>query len=88
MHKNAISKLADHYRGARLIWCQEESQNMGAWSYIAPLLSEIFGVLPVYAGRDAAASPAVGALALHRFASSGPAAATSPHRDRRHALRQ
>ena len=67
LHKNAITKLADHYRGARLIWCQEESQNMGAWSYIAPLLSEIFGVLPVYAGRDAAASPAVGALALHRF---------------------
>ena len=67
LHKNAITKLADHYRGARLIWCQEESQNMGAWSYIAPLLAEIFGGLPLYAGRDAAASPAVGALALHRF---------------------
>jgi 2-oxoglutarate dehydrogenase E1 component len=40
---------------------------MGAWSYIAPQLSEIFGFLPLYAGRDAAASPAVGALALHRF---------------------
>jgi len=67
LHKNAIAKLADHYTGARLIWCQEESQNMGAWSYIAPPLSEIFGFLPLYAGRDAAASPAVGALALHRF---------------------
>ena len=67
LHKNAIAKLADHYAGARLIWCQEESQNMGAWSYIAPQLSEIFGFLPLYAGRDAAASPAVGALALHRF---------------------
>ncbi len=67
LHKNAIAKLADHYTGARVIWCQEESQNMGAWSYIAPQLSEIFGFLPLYAGRDAAASPAVGALALHRF---------------------
>ena len=67
LHKNAIAKLADHYAGARVIWCQEESQNMGAWSYIAPLLSEILGFLPLYAGRDAAASPAVGALALHRF---------------------
>jgi 2-oxoglutarate dehydrogenase E1 component len=67
LHKNAIAKIADHYTGARVIWCQEESQNMGAWSYIAPLLSEILGFLPLYAGRDAAASPAVGALALHRF---------------------
>jgi 2-oxoglutarate dehydrogenase E1 component len=40
---------------------------MGAWSYIAPQLSEIFGFLPLYAGREAAASPAVGALSLHRF---------------------
>ena len=40
---------------------------MGAWSFIAPQLAEIFGLLPLYAGRDAAASPAVGALALHRF---------------------
>jgi 2-oxoglutarate dehydrogenase E1 component len=67
LHKNAIMKLADRYKGARLIWAQEEPQNMGAWAYIAPQLSEIFGFLPVYAGRDAAASPAVGALALHRF---------------------
>ncbi len=67
LHKNALTKLADHYTGTRVIWCQEESQNMGAWSYIAPQLSEILGFLPLYAGRDAAASPAVGALALHRF---------------------
>jgi 2-oxoglutarate dehydrogenase E1 component len=67
LHKNAISKLADHYKGARVIWAQEEPQNMGAWSYIAPELASIFGFNPIYAGRDAAASPAVGALALHRF---------------------
>ncbi len=67
LHKNAIAKIADHYTGARVVWAQEEPQNMGAWSYIAPQLSEIFGFLPLYAGRDAAASPAVGALALHRF---------------------
>jgi 2-oxoglutarate dehydrogenase E1 component len=39
---------------------------MGAWSYIAPHLETIFGTKPTYAGRDAAASPAVGALALHK----------------------
>ncbi len=67
LHRNKLAKLADHYSGARIIWAQEEPQNMGAWSYIAPQLSEIFGFLPLYAGRDAAASPAVGALSLHRF---------------------
>jgi 2-oxoglutarate dehydrogenase E1 component len=67
LHKNALAKLADHYSGARILWAQEEPQNMGAWGYIAPQLSEIFGFAPLYAGREAAASPAVGALALHRF---------------------
>jgi 2-oxoglutarate dehydrogenase E1 component len=67
LHKNALAKLADHYSGARILWAQEEPQNMGAWGFIAPQLSEIFGFAPLYAGREAAASPAVGALALHRF---------------------
>ena len=67
LHRNRLAALADHYAGARVLWCQEEPQNMGAWSYIAPQLTEIFGFVPLYAGRDAAASPAVGALALHRF---------------------
>jgi 2-oxoglutarate dehydrogenase E1 component len=67
LHRNRLAELADEYAGARIVWCQEEPQNMGAWSFIAPQLSEIFGFLPLYAGRDAAASPAVGALALHKF---------------------
>ena len=68
LHRNALGKLSDTYgHSARLVWCQEESQNMGAWSYIAPQLEEIFGRKPAYAGRDASASPAVGNLALHRM---------------------
>jgi 2-oxoglutarate dehydrogenase E1 component len=67
LHRNRLAELADHYTGARIVWCQEEPQNMGAWTFIAPHLSQAFGFLPLYAGRDAAASPAVGALALHRF---------------------
>lgn len=59
--------LAPYAKAANWVWCQEESQNMGAWSFIAPLLSEL---LPadkklVYAGRNASASPAVGAKTLH-----------------------
>ncbi len=50
-----------------LIWCQEEPQNMGAWSFIRPFLEEITGRRPRYAGREAAASPAVGSLAAHKI---------------------
>ena len=66
LNEHELQRIADEHRGARLVWCQEESENMGAWSYIAPSLERIFGTKPAYAGRDAAASPAVGVLALHK----------------------
>jgi 2-oxoglutarate dehydrogenase E1 component len=47
------------------VWCQEESQNMGAWSFIAPLLEETLGRRVRYVGRNSSASPAVGAKTLH-----------------------
>ncbi|MDQ6859851.1 MAG: 2-oxoglutarate dehydrogenase E1 component, partial [Verrucomicrobiota bacterium] len=50
----------------KLVWCQEESQNMGAWSFIEPRLRKLFGRDIAYAGREASASPAVGALTLHK----------------------
>jgi 2-oxoglutarate dehydrogenase E1 component len=49
-----------------LVWCQEEPQNMGAWSFIEPRLRKLFGREIAYAGRKASASPAVGALAIHK----------------------
>ncbi len=68
LHRNRLGELADAYsRDARLIWCQEEPENMGAWRWIAPQLEEIFGRKPTFAGREAAASPAVGALAAHKL---------------------
>ena len=67
LHTDRLFQIADDYKGARIVWCQEEPQNMGAWSFMAPHLQKIFGFVPLYAGRDAAASPAVGALALHKF---------------------
>jgi 2-oxoglutarate dehydrogenase E1 component len=51
---------------AKLIWCQEESQNMGGWSFMEPRLWALFGRKIVYAGRNASASPAVGSLAIHK----------------------
>jgi len=66
LHRARLAELAQKYSGARLVWCQEEPENMGAFRWIAPQLEEIFGRRPLYAGRDAAASPAAGILALHR----------------------
>ena len=66
LHRDRLAEIAKAVGQAKLIWCQEEPQNMGAWNFIAPQLEEIFGRKPTYVGRDAAASPAVGALALHR----------------------
>ena len=55
------------FRQARkFVWCQEESQNMGAWTYIEPCLRALLDREILYAGRNASASPAVGALALHK----------------------
>jgi 2-oxoglutarate dehydrogenase E1 component len=53
-------------KNAKLIWCQEESQNMGAWTYMEPRLWALFGREITYAGRNASASPAVGSLAIHK----------------------
>ncbi len=67
LHRDKLAELAQAHPKAKLIWCQEESQNMGPWSYIAPRLEEIFGRKPAYVGRDASASPAVGCLAVHKL---------------------
>jgi 2-oxoglutarate dehydrogenase E1 component len=53
-------------KNAKLIWCQEESQNMGAWSFMEPRLWALFRREITYAGRSASASPAVGSLAIHK----------------------
>jgi 2-oxoglutarate dehydrogenase E1 component len=71
LHTERLSEIAKASPGARLVWCQEESQNMGAWSWIAPQLGKVFGKVPIYAGRDASSSPAVGSLALHRMELAG-----------------
>jgi 2-oxoglutarate dehydrogenase E1 component len=51
---------------AKIVWCQEEPQNMGAWTFMEPRLRALCKSEIAYAGRNASASPAVGALALHK----------------------
>ncbi len=71
LHADRLGEIAARYGDARLVWCQEESQNMGAWSWICPQIADIFRKIPLYAGRDASASPAVGSLALHKLELAG-----------------
>jgi 2-oxoglutarate dehydrogenase E1 component len=53
-------------KNAKLVWCQEEPENMGPWIFIEPRLRMLFCTEIAYAGREASSSPAVGALARHK----------------------
>jgi 2-oxoglutarate dehydrogenase E1 component len=50
-----------------VVWCQEESRNQGAWSFVEPQLREILpsGAQLLYAGPAASASTAPGYHAVH-----------------------
>lgn len=48
------------------VWCQEESQNTGAWNFIGWQLRRKLETAVWYVGRAASASPAVGSLGNHK----------------------
>ena len=58
--------LKPYAKVKRLVWCQEEPQNMGAWSFLFPIIEEVIGRRPDFVGRKATASPATGSLTLHK----------------------
>jgi 2-oxoglutarate dehydrogenase E1 component len=61
-----LASVLRRYRKAKeWVWVQEESQNMGGWSFMEPRLRAM-GKSLEYIGRDASASPATGSLAIHR----------------------
>ena len=63
-----LAALLNAYPGVReVVWAQEEPQNMGAWSYIAPRLHELTGdsIRIEYVGRPPRASPAEGLAEWH-----------------------
>lgn len=67
----ALARSLAKFAGAKLIWCQEEPENMGAWQFVRPRIEQaakLAGMAPAiaYAGRPAAASPATGLLATHQ----------------------
>lgn len=65
-HHELVEILLGQYPAAgNFIWCQEEPENMGAWTYIAPRLRKVVGSDLRYTGREAASSPAAGSKAVH-----------------------
>jgi len=69
--RDLLIEQIGQYKNADLIWCQEESANMGAWMFVLPRLQFILDMIscvnkrPVYVGRSASASPATGYMAAH-----------------------
>ena len=65
-----LRPVLDRYSKAEeIVWAQEEPENMGAWEFAHPLLTDLLdGHLPLrYLGRPRSSSPAEGSLAAHNF---------------------
>jgi 2-oxoglutarate dehydrogenase E1 component len=62
--------IAPYRNLERVVWCQEEPQNMGAWYSSQHHMKNVISrhnshLVLTYAGREASASPAAGYAALH-----------------------
>ncbi len=69
----ALQKIIASYPNtSEVVWCQEEPQNMGGWTFVEPrlrsLLAETVGL--EYIGRTSSASPATGSYAIHNLEQS------------------
>ena len=67
----AVKEILSKTPKASVVWCQEEPKNMGGWTFVRDYIEDIMAETGmqqqrlVYAGRDAAASPATGTLSRH-----------------------
>jgi 2-oxoglutarate dehydrogenase E1 component len=62
----AIEQVLQRYRGAEVVWVQEEPMNMGAWRYMEDRLRQLFGLMVGYVGRPENSTPAVASEKMHR----------------------
>ena len=68
----SLVKELERFKGAEMIWCQEEPKNQGAWSFIEPNIEWCLNRIgathqrPRYVGRLASASPATGLAKQHK----------------------
>ncbi len=69
---HSLTKELERFKGAEMVWCQEEPKNQGAWSFIEPNIEWALTRIkakhtrPAYAGRAASASPATGLASQHK----------------------
>ncbi|CAM9862695.1 unnamed protein product [Discosporangium mesarthrocarpum] len=69
--RKALTQELSRFPQAEIVWCQEEPQNMGAWTFVDRRLEEVLTEIgathtrPRYVGRKEAASPATGSLRRH-----------------------
>lgn len=67
--QSRLQEIIGTYRSAqRFCWVQEEPSNMGAWTYMGPILEKYLGKGRTleYIGRERSASTAAGSYALHQ----------------------
>jgi 2-oxoglutarate dehydrogenase E1 component len=69
--ENVLAQELNRFPGADIVWCQEEPQNQGAWTFIKPRIEATIVQLggkatPRYAGRPESASTAAGLLKQHQ----------------------
>jgi 2-oxoglutarate dehydrogenase E1 component len=67
--KSLVVELSRFPR-AEIVWCQEEPQNQGAWTFVNPRIEAVLarigrGGRPRYTGRMASAPPATGQMSQH-----------------------
>jgi 2-oxoglutarate dehydrogenase E1 component len=68
----AVTEVLEQTPNATMVWCQEEPRNMGGWTFVRDFIEEAMQTAGakqqrlIYAGRDAAASPATGTLGRHK----------------------
>jgi 2-oxoglutarate dehydrogenase E1 component len=68
----SLVKELERFKGAEMIWCQEEPKNQGAWTFIEPNIEWVLGRIdathkrPRYVGRATSASPATGLASQHK----------------------
>ncbi len=68
LHEKKLQAAVGQFAKAeKIVWCQEESANMGAWNFLEARLRKLFGREILYAGREASASTATGATAIHEL---------------------